>query len=74
MIRMPITDAADRKVASLMTGWQVVLVFVGIPAAVIGLITLTVLCLSQARIPDGIAAAQPSDTTTDGSGEDVPGD
>ncbi len=57
-----------------MTLWQVVLVFVGIPAALIGLITLTVLCLSQARVPDGIAAAQRlSDTTTDESG-DVPGD
>ncbi len=41
-----------------MTSWQVVLVFVGIPAALICVISLTVSLLSSARVPDGKAAAQ----------------
>lgn len=41
-----------------MNGWQGVLVFVGIPSALVCLISLMVLRQSQARIPDGLAAAQ----------------
>jgi len=43
---------------NLMASWQVVFVFVAIPTALVCVISLTVVFLSSARVPDGIAAAQ----------------
>ncbi len=40
-----------------MTWWQILLVFVGIPAAMFVAITLLVLLFATARVPDGLARA-----------------
>ncbi|MDQ3344208.1 MAG: hypothetical protein M3524_11660 [Actinomycetota bacterium] len=37
--------------------WQVVLVFVGTPLLIVGLITVVVLATTRPRVPDGVVAA-----------------
>ena len=40
-----------------MAWWQILLVFVGIPAGLFALITVAVLTFAEARVPDGIVRA-----------------
>ncbi|WP_341241163.1 hypothetical protein [uncultured Nocardioides sp.] len=41
-----------------MTWWQILLVFVGIPAAIFLLITVAVFRFATARVPDGLLRAE----------------
>jgi hypothetical protein len=49
------------------TWWQVLLVFVGIPAAAFFVITLLVMTFARARVPDGLLRAA---EVTDGEADD----
>ena len=44
-----------------MTWWQILLVFVGIPAAIFLLITVAVFRFATARVPDGLLRAEQQD-------------
>jgi len=45
--------------------WQVILIFVGIPAAICAAVAGVVFLTSHPRLPDGIAAARASERRTD---------
>ena len=53
-----------------MTWWQVVLVFVGIPVAMVVLITVAVVRFTVARVPDGLARAAEQQDGDDPAVED----
>ena len=55
-----------------MTWWQILLVFVGIPAAVFLLVTGVVLRFATARVPDGLLRAAEQQDADDPTTEAAP--
>jgi hypothetical protein len=54
------------------TWWQVLVVFVAIPAAIFAIITVLVLTLAEGRVPDGLANATAGDSDPDSAASEEP--
>lgn len=58
---------ALQRIETVVTWWQVILVFVGIPTAICAVITVVVVLFSRPGVPEGIAALSAQQET---SGQD----